>query len=83
MKRQRKSWATRDDIPPLTVARLEIHLDFVAGLMVRFPDRAELLVPIWRRLERERDARLDTDAIIEAAKARAQRLSDRTAERSS
>lgn len=82
MKRQPQSWATRK-MPPITVARLEMHLDFVAGLMVKFPDRADLLVPIWRRLERERDARRDTDAIIASARARFTRLSDRTAARPS
>jgi hypothetical protein len=82
MKRQRQSWATRK-LPPLTLAELERHLDFVAALMVRWPDRADLLVPIWRRIEREREGRRDTDAIIQAARDRVRRLSDRTEARSS
>ncbi len=82
MKRQRQSWATRK-LPPLTIDEMERHLDFIASLMVRWPDRAAHLVPIWRRIERERDAHRDTNAIIEAARRRARGLHDRTAARSS
>ncbi|MER2537231.1 MAG: hypothetical protein ABTQ31_18925 [Rhizobiaceae bacterium] len=78
MKRQRKSWATRE-LPPLTLAELERHLDLIAGFMVKWPDMAKFLVPIYRRIERERDAFQGNEATIAAAHERIRRLSDRTA----
>ncbi len=81
-KRHRKSWATRE-LPPVTLAEIDTHLDHLARWMRDFPDIAELLVPIWRRFERERDARQGVEAIIAAAQARARQLPDRTAGRSS
>lgn len=82
MKRTRQSWATRK-LPPLTIEEIEGHLDYLAWVVDRWPDLAELAVPLWRRWERERDALKDATAILAQARERARRLPDRTAARSS
>jgi hypothetical protein len=82
MKRKpRETWATRK-LPPLTLAEIERHLDLVARMMVRAGPKADLLLPIWRRLEYERDARREADNIIAAARERVQRSQHQTAARS-
>lgn len=73
MKRKRQSWATRP-LPPVTLARVEQMLDTLAYIVDRWPDLADHAVHLWRRLERERDAMKDTNAIIAQARARALRL---------
>lgn len=68
---------------PVTLDEIESFLDLVARLMEKFPRQAELMLPIWRALERERDKRVETNAILAAAKARLIRSLDRTSGQSS
>ena len=68
---------------PVTAAEIEGFLDYVAALMSRTPrDEVDLLLPIWRALERELNNRREADAILLAAKARLTRSMDRTAAQS-
>lgn len=79
MKRKREGWATRK-LPRLTIEETERHLDMLAILMTRGTKReAELLLPIWRRVQREHDALRDASDIMAAARLRFQQLSQRTA----
>lgn len=68
---------------PVTVDELERFLDLVARLMEKAGRDAELLLPIWRALERELNARREAASIFAAARARLTRSSDRTAAQSS
>lgn len=81
MKRQPKSWSTRT-LPPLTAQRVEDYLDFVAGLMARAGQDAELYLPIWRKLEKMLAERQEAEAILIAAARRLTRSTDRTEARS-
>lgn len=68
---------------PVTLDEIETFLDFVAGRMVKVgPELAELYLPIWRALERERDKRIEAETIFAAARARLTRSMDRTAAQS-
>lgn len=83
MNKPRQSWATRP-LPPLTVEILEEHLDIVAVLMSKAGRRADLYLPIWRRVQLELSKRREADAILAEARARLSRRStDRTAAQSS
>lgn len=55
---------------PVTLDEIEAGLDLVARRMVALGPKAELYLPIWRALERERDKRIEASAIIAAARAR-------------
>lgn len=68
---------------PVTLDEIESGLDLVARLMHKAGSHAELLLPIWRALERERGKRIEADAILAAAKARLTRSTDRTSAQSS
>ncbi|MER8941304.1 hypothetical protein NKH82_17615 [Mesorhizobium sp. M0915] len=69
---------------PVTLDEIETFLDLVAIRMDKLgPQRAELYLPIWRALEREREKRIEASAILAAAKARLTRSLDRTAALSS
>ena len=80
-RRPRQSWATRP-LPPVTVAEIERHLDFVAWLMDQRPAHAELLLPIWRRLQREMASRKDVETQLAEARQRLTRSQDRMEARS-
>ncbi len=60
---------------PITAARCEEALDKLAWLM-SIADHPELVVPLYKRLERERDRLRDEEQTIAAALAR---LAQRTA----
>lgn len=71
MKKPRHDWATRK-LPPVTIEEIDRHLDFIANLMARSSrEDADLCLPIYRRLLRERNARRDADTLIADALARA------------
>lgn len=56
---------------PITAAEIERFLDYVAALMSRTPrDEVDLLLPIWRALQRELNNRHEADVILAAAQAR-------------
>lgn len=63
---------------PVTSEELESFLDLVARLMKKAGKDAELLLPIWRALERELNNRREADTILAAAQARLTRSMDRT-----
>ncbi|RWC22881.1 MAG: hypothetical protein EOS27_33135 [Mesorhizobium sp.] len=63
---------------PVTLDEIESFLDLVARLMEKFPRQAELMTPIWRALERERDKRVETNVILAAARARLTRSPSHT-----
>ncbi|WP_192385506.1 hypothetical protein [Mesorhizobium silamurunense] len=65
----RLSWATRP-LPPVTVADIERYLDTVARLMDKAGRKADLYLPIWRRLQRELEKRKEADALLAEARAR-------------
>ncbi len=62
--------------------RVETYLDKLAGIMNAAGGDAHLMVPLWRRLERERDRLREEEAVLAAARARLTRSTDRTAARS-
>lgn len=64
---------------PVTAEEIERALDLVAGLMDRAGRRAELYLPIWQALERERANLQEADACLAAARERLTRSRDRTA----
>lgn len=68
---------------PVTLDEIEAGLDLVARRMEKLGPRAELYLPIWRALERERGKRIEAASILAAARDRLRRSSDRTAEQSS
>lgn len=78
MKKPRQNWATRP-LPPVTIEELDRHLDLIARLMQAAGRRADLYLPIWRRVQREREARSAADTQIAAALARLTRSPDQTA----
>lgn len=80
-EKPRLSWATRP-LPPVTVADIERYLDTVARLMSKAGRKADLYLPIWRRLQLELDKRKEADAIIAEARSRLTRSRDQTAGRS-
>lgn len=55
---------------PITAARVEQALDNLADLMSK-SKHAQMLVPIWKRLERELARLHDEEAVIAMAKSRA------------
>ena len=63
----------------VTAADVERFLDKTAELMARAGNDAHLLVPLWKRLERELERLRDEEAVIAAARARLTRSTDRTA----
>jgi hypothetical protein len=67
---------------PVTLDEIEAGLDLVARRMEKLGPRAELYLPIWRALERERDKRIEAATILAAARARLTRSTDRTAAQS-
>lgn len=68
-QKPRLSWATRP-LPPVTVEEIERHLDLVADLMDKAGRDAELLLPIWRRVQLELAKRKEADGLLAAARAR-------------
>ena len=63
--------ATRyDPSQPITVETLEWALDRMAVIMAEAPDGGVTYLPIWQRLERERDALLTQKDVMAAARAR-------------
>jgi hypothetical protein len=66
---------------PITAARCEEALDKLAWLM-SVADHPELVVPLWKRMERERDRLREEEATIAAALSRLTRSQDRTEARS-
>lgn len=81
MSKPRLNWATRP-LPPVTVEEIERHLDLVAELMEKAGRDADLLLPIWRRLQLELKKRKDADAILAEARSRLTRSRDQTAAQS-
>lgn len=63
---------------PVTAEELEGFLDLIARLMNKAGKDAELLLPIWRAIERELNKRREADTILAAARARLTRSMDRT-----
>lgn len=57
---------------PVDLAELDAFFDVVARLMQRH-EKPEMLLPIWRALERERNVLLDKQRIFREAKMRAAR----------
>lgn len=55
---------------PVTAAEVETFLDILADLMSDSARHARLYVPLWKRLEAERDRLRDEEAVIAAASAR-------------
>lgn len=74
----RLNWATRP-LLPVTADEIERHLDLVAELMERAGRDADLLLPIWRRLQLELKKRKDADAILAEARSRLTRSRHQTA----
>ena len=72
----KESWATRQ-LPPVTVAEIERHLDLVASLMDQAGRDAHLFLPIWRRLKLELAKQKEIDAIYAEVKERAARRKKR------
>jgi len=68
---------------PPDAAEIETFLDYVAGWMVRNKGRQQLMLPIWRALERELKKAQEAEAILAAAHARVTRSTGRTEARSS
>ncbi|MHB2265003.1 hypothetical protein [Aliihoeflea sp. PC F10.4] len=66
----------------ITAERVELYLDKLAEIMDRIGDRAHLAVPLWKRLERERDRLRDEEDVLAAARARLKRSTDRREVRS-
>jgi hypothetical protein len=65
----------------VTLAEIDRHLDFVAGLAARWPDRAKLLVPIWRRLELEHAKQLYIEEAMDRMMTRARLAQERKQQR--
>ncbi|TGQ69555.1 hypothetical protein EN829_014830 [Mesorhizobium sp. M00.F.Ca.ET.186.01.1.1] len=63
---------------PVTLDEIEAGLDLVARRMEALGPRAELYLPIWRALERERDKRVEASTILAAARARLARSPSHT-----
>lgn len=68
-QKPRQSWATRP-LPPVTVADIERYLDTVARLMDKAGRKADLYLPIWRRLQLELKKRQEADELLAEARAR-------------
>lgn len=62
---------------PVTAEEIERWFDILARLMHKAGKDAELLLPIWRALDRELNARREADTILAAAHARLTRSMDR------
>lgn len=71
--------ATTKKRKPVTAEELEGFLDLIARMMNRAGKDAELLLPIWRAIERELNKRREADTILAAAQARLTRSMGRTA----
>lgn len=56
--------------PPALAARYDDYIDKLAEIMARSPDGGRVYIPLWRRLERERDARREEEAVLAAARQR-------------
>lgn len=82
IKRRRETWATRK-LPPLTSGEIERHLDLVAWLMDKAGAKANLYLPIWRRLEKELSRQKDAETILAAARDRLIRSQGQTSARPS
>lgn len=61
---------------PITVETLEWALDRMAVIMAEAPDEGVTYLPIWQRLERERDQLLTQNDAMAAVRARQQRLTN-------
>ena len=59
---------------PITIETLEWALDRMAVIMAEAPDGGVTYLPIWQRLERERDALLTQNDAMAAVKARQAKL---------
>ena len=59
---------------PITVETLEWALDRMAVIMAEAPDGGIVYLPIWQRLERERDALLTQNDVMAAVRERQARL---------
>lgn len=58
----------------ITVETLEWALDRMAAIMAEAPDGGVAYLPIWQRLERERDALLTQNDAMAAVRARQAKL---------
>ena len=58
----------------ITVETLEWALDRMAAIMAEAPDGGVTYLPIWQRLERERDALLTQNDAMAAVRARQAKL---------
>jgi len=58
----------------ITIETLETALDRLAVIMAQAPDQGVTYLPIWRRLERERDALQTQNDVMAAVRARQLRL---------
>jgi len=65
-----------DPTAPITVETLEWALDRMAVIMAEAPDGGLTYLPIWQRLERERDALMTQDDAMAAVRARQARLNE-------
>lgn len=59
---------------PITVETLEWALDRMAVIMAEAPEGGVTYLPIWQRLERERDALLTRNDVMAAVRARQIRI---------
>lgn len=73
--------STRSKRRPVTAARVEEALDKLAWVMSIAPKPA-LAIPLWKRLERERDRLREEEATVAAALARLKQSPGRTEARS-
>ncbi|WP_157188121.1 hypothetical protein [Nitratireductor pacificus] len=65
--------------PKVTAARVELYLDKLAEVMSWAGENAHLGVPLWKRLEKELERLREEEAVVDAARARLTRSTDRTA----
>lgn len=72
----------RKHTPKITAARVELYLDKLAEVMSWAGDNAHLGVPLWKRMEKELERLREEEAVVNAARARLTRSTDRRAEQS-
>ncbi|MCB1477098.1 MAG: hypothetical protein H6883_07010 [Rhodobiaceae bacterium] len=67
---------------PITAERVEQALDTLAEIMAAAGASANLMVPVWKRLEAEHSRLRDEEDVVAAALARVRQLTDRREARS-
>ncbi|WP_196258601.1 hypothetical protein [Pelagibacterium limicola] len=67
---------------PVTAERVDNALDILAWVISKAGSDANLLAPIWKRLEAERERLVEEEAILNAARDRLKRSKDRMATQS-